>query len=112
MNEARLERLETIEATGRSGDLEAILTAFFRPAIEDSYRAESTFMKAIHLVRFDDRGSVAISNFNLIRATAETCEIQRLTGRDELVRAIEQEFRIPGAITRVALAALTRSPPS
>lgn len=42
VNAARLEQLAAIEASGREADLEAILEAFFRPAIE---------------IRSDERGS-------------------------------------------------------
>jgi arylamine N-acetyltransferase len=82
---------------------------YFRYVVEDSYRADSTFMRAVRLVRYYDGGSLAIANLNLVRSTTTACEVQRLADRDELVRVIEQEFFIPAEISREALKAVTGS---
>ena len=80
--------------------------SFFRQAIQDSYRADATFMNTLRLVRFGDDWSVAISDLDVIRSTPTTCAIQRLESRDGLVRLIAEEFLISPEITNVALTAL------
>jgi arylamine N-acetyltransferase len=78
----------------------------FSKAVRDSFRESATFMNAVDLVRFSDGESVVIYNLSIIRSTVDSFSIERLNDREELVQAIEREFRIPAEIARDAITGL------
>jgi len=80
--------------------------SYFAPAIMDSYRPDSTFMNTVRLVRFGDGWSLGIQDYNLIHATRDGYEIRRLSGREELVVAIADNFGISPNKTQTVLDAL------
>ena len=89
----------TVKPTGRDA-------SFFGPAIRDSFRPDATFMNKIRLVRFGDDWSLGISDLRVIHATPATCEIRRLTSREDLIDAIAAEFGISPDISSPALDAV------
>jgi len=80
--------------------------SFFAPAIADSFRPHSTFMKTLRLVRFGDGWSLGIQDYCVIRSTRAGHEIERLDDRNELIAVIADTFGIAPDKTQVALGAL------
>ena len=72
----------------------------FDQVIADSYRKDSTFMKAILLARFFPNRSLVIHNLTMIESHGTKSSIRVLKDRDELVQAVSKYFLIPEEFTR------------
>lgn len=72
----------------------------FDQVIANSYREDSTFMKAILLARFFPNRSIVIHNLAVIESQGTKSSIQILKDRDELVQATWKYFMIPEEFTR------------
>lgn len=76
----------------------------FDAVVRRSFRAEATFMNAVMLVRYTADASIAIHNLSVVRSTATAFHLERLTDREDLVRAIVSEFGMPESVTREVVA--------
>jgi arylamine N-acetyltransferase len=72
----------------------------FDHVIVNSYREDSTFMNAILLARFYPDRSLVLHNLTMIESHGNVSRSHSLTGRDELVHAAYEYFKIPEEITR------------
>lgn len=71
----------------------------FHQIIADSFREDSTFMKAVLLARFFPKRSIVIHNLTLIESEGTVSNIQYLNSRDEMVKAAHEYFGIPKEFT-------------
>lgn len=104
--------------------------AHFEPAVTDSFRIEATFMNEIRAVKFfrdcavatssgsvasgsigaGAVGSVSIRNLTLVRTDVRGVAVQRLSGRNELVMAMEEHLGMPPAVVQEAIGDLAGDP--
>jgi hypothetical protein len=73
------------------GEFERVIAASFRP--------ESTFMKALLLARFFTDRSLVIHNLSVIESRGDRATVRRLSGPEELVRAVVDGFGVPAELT-------------
>ena len=76
---------------------------YFHEAINNSYHDGGTFMDSILLVRFGDGYSIRLHNYNLIESRKGEIKKKTLASFDELINTIEDIFKIPEKISRIAL---------
>jgi N-hydroxyarylamine O-acetyltransferase len=81
----------------------------FRKQIEDSYRAESTFMNTLLLARFFPGRSLVLHNLTLIESQGTATKSHTLNGRDELVQAINDYFSISGELSETIVMSMPLS---
>lgn len=75
-------------------------------SVEESFRADATFMNALLLVRFYPGRSLAIHNLTIIESQGTISKSFTLNGRDELGRVVEEHFDIPQNIVMEAVGEL------
>jgi len=78
----------------------------FRQVIADSFRPSATFLNSILLARFWPKRSLVIHNQTLIDSRAAHSAIQSLSGRSEVVDAIQAWFEIPREVASEAVEGL------
>ena len=78
----------------------------FSRVIEDSFRADATFLNSILLARFYPGRSVVIHNLSLIESCGESCEIQTLPDLKAVQIVIHKHFEIPQDLIAEGLAGL------
>lgn len=78
----------------------------FAEVIAASFRPDATFINALLLVRYYHERSVTIHNLTLIETCGSETVERTLSGQDELIAAIEQEFEMPREIVAEGLAEL------
>ena len=71
----------------------------FQKQIEDSYRADSTFMNTLLLARFFPDRSLVLHNLTVIESQGTVTKSHTLSSRDELVQAINDYFSISGELS-------------
>jgi N-hydroxyarylamine O-acetyltransferase len=81
----------------------------FASVVRDSFRAEATFMNAVHAVRFFPERSVTVSNLSVIRSAPKRFRVERLPDRAAMVAAIEREIGIPAGLVHEAIEGLDPS---
>ncbi len=72
-------------------------------SVGDSFRADTTFMNALLLVRFYPDRSLAIHNLTVIESQGTTSKSHSLNSRDELGQVVEEHFGIPQGIVMEAV---------
>jgi arylamine N-acetyltransferase len=78
----------------------------FGQVIENSFRADATFLNSILLARFFPGRSVVIHNFSLIESCGESCQIYPLCDLRAVENAIHKHFEIPQNLIAEALSSL------
>jgi len=71
----------------------------FKRIIADSFREDSTFMKAILLARFLPNRSIVLHNLSLIESEGTVSNSQSLNSRDDMLEAAHEHFGIPKEFT-------------
>ncbi len=71
----------------------------FHQIIADSFREDSTFMKAILLARFFPNRSIVLHNLTLIESEGTVSNSQSLNSRDQMIEAAHEYFGIPKQFT-------------
>lgn len=82
----------------------------FHQVITDSYKPDAVFMNTVMLVRFWPARSVMIRDSKVSHAQGSTTSEQTLSGRAELIEAIEHYFEMPRALVNQALRDLPEQP--
>lgn len=75
----------------------------FKEVIEQSFKAEATFMNAILLARYSHDRSYIIHNLNYTEIRADIIKTYTISTREELTRLINKAFGIPENILETVL---------
>jgi hypothetical protein len=75
----------------------------FAGVVADSYAPAATFMNALVIARFWPGRALVLHNLTLIESEGAVVNTERIATPAELPGAVEERFRIPPAITRVAI---------
>jgi arylamine N-acetyltransferase len=75
----------------------------FAGVIAQSFSEEATFMNAVLLTRHWPGGSISIRNLSVVEVEGAGTRITPLSGREELIGAIEEHFGIAPAISAEAI---------
>lgn len=81
----------------------------FDHVIMNSYRSEATFMNCLLLTKFNKESSIVIHNKTQIESKGKNVIKESFGSIEELIVAIEKQFKIPSSISKVALNGLSMS---
>ncbi|HUI09331.1 MAG TPA: arylamine N-acetyltransferase [Bacteroidota bacterium] len=93
---------------GYTAKPEARDIAEFTGVIGDSFRPEATFMNAVVVTRFEDDRSLVLHNRTLIESRGTVSTRRELSGRSDVIAALEERFGMPSRISDAALPDMKR----
>lgn len=77
----------------------------FQKVIEDSYSDDAVFMNAIRITKYNENGTLILRNLLLTEIRGKKSSTKKYS-RDEISKVIEDNFKIPSDVARVAISSI------